>query len=702
MAIYNKDLFQNPEFKFRLKPMMHALSSKEDPAIFVEALKYFGYGGAVINPAGNDNGEVYAEDEAIDAFASVAKALKENGMDYWIYDEHGYPSGHAGGLSLKGHPELESKGVYMVRRIAYEPRHTTFTIDDETDKIVWAAKYPVEVVNVSQSYVQYHKMIPVPFTDTFCECNLEENEAFYIFCMKPAYEGSHLTHNVSSHRRYINIMDKRAVKRFIDVAYNPIAERAPEVYKNAEAVFTDEPSLQSDYVAGYETWPYALIPWVEGLPEMFEQEYGHSLLPVLPRLFEATEKSYPTRVKFYRLVGKLIAEAFSGQLSEWCHAHGTKFSGHYLSEEVILSQVRGYGDHTRVVLGADYPGLDILQCTPEKYNCNTSKSIQMIARKKGTKGSMVELCPFTENKLFEEDPWNNMSCIVGMLAQSGARRFNSYFFVDFSQYDNRFRERGEKLDFDKNSDRKNECRLLNEYVGRIGYMLDGLWNDCSTYIYRAVEATQAKYFPLTTAQVTHPAISTDSATGVFAKTDLFLSGHDFEYIDVDDLLEAEKSLENGDATLAGSKIKTIIVPGAEVIDERSVEALKKLQNSGVHVFFMDSLPYLGALTCENLDLSSDFKVYNRAQILEHLDNTDTDLSVKCDGVTLLKTKYIKNGKELYFICNNTRSKDAELVLNHKKHSSATLYNPIDGSITPIKNGEKYTVPSFRGIFLLFD
>ena len=126
--------------------------------------------------------------------------------------------------------------------------------------------------------------------------------------MKPAYEGSHLTHNVSSHRRYINIMDKQAVKRFIDVAYNPIAERAPEVYKNAEAVFTDEPSLQSDYVAGYETWPYALIPWVEGLPEMFEQEYGHSLLPVLPRLFEATEKSYPTRVKFYRLVGKLIAD----------------------------------------------------------------------------------------------------------------------------------------------------------------------------------------------------------------------------------------------------------------------------------------------------------------------------------------------------------------------------------------------------------
>ncbi len=701
MAIYNKDLFLNPELKYRVKPMMHSSWPKEEPTVMVDALKYFGYGGAVLNPPRND-GDEFAQDEAVAQLGKVTRYMKEQGMDYWIYDENGYPSGHAGGRTLKGHPELESKGIFMIRRIAYEPRHTTFTIDDETDKIVWAAKYPVEVVNVSRSFVQYDKMIPVPFTDTFTECDLEENEAFYVFCMKPGYEGSHLTHNISSHRRYINIMDKRAVKRFIEVAYDSIAHRDPEIYKNAEAVFTDEPSLQTDYVAGYETWPYALVPWVEGLPERFEEEYGYSLLPYLPRLFEATENSYPTRVRFYRLVGKLISEAFSGQLSEWCKAHGTKFSGHYLSEEVILSQVKGYGDHTNALLGADYPGLDILQCTPEKYNCNTSKSIEMIARKKGTKGTMVELCPFVDKPLFMQDPWNNMSSVVGLLAQSGVRRFQSYFFVDFSQYDERFPERGVKLDFDKDSDRKNECQIFNEYVGRIGYMLNGLWNDCGTYVYRAVEATQAKYFPLTTSQVDHPAISTDAAVGAFGKGKLFWSGHDFEYIDVDDLLDAEKSLENGAATLADSQIKTIIVPGTGIIDERSVDALKALQKSGVCVLFLNSLPNIGALTTATLDLSADFKVYNGDQIIEHLDNTDNDLQVKCDGVTLLKTKYIKDGKELYFICNNTRGKDAELVLNHKYSNSATLYNPVDGSIKPIKSGQKYTVPSFRSVFLLFD
>ena len=233
-------------------------------------------------------------------------------------------------------------------------------------------------------------------------------------------------------------------------------------------------------------------------------------------------------------------------------------------------------------------------------------------------------------------------------------------------------------------------------------MLDGLWNDCGTYVYRAVEATQAKYFPLTTSQVDHPAISTDAAAGAFARGKLFSSGHDFEYVDADDLLAAEKSLENGKATLADSEIKTIIVPGTGIIDERSVEALKKLQSGGVNVMFLNSLPNIGALTAEALDLSSDFKVYNGDQIIEYLDNTDNDLQVKCDGVDLYKTKYIKDGKELYFICNNTRDKDAELCLNHKRLSSATLYNPVDGSIKPIKAGEKYTVPSFRSVFLLFD
>ena len=47
-------------------------------------------------------------------------------------------------------------------------------LDDESDKIVWAAKYPVETPGTHESYVQYDKMLPVPFTEEELEPALKK------------------------------------------------------------------------------------------------------------------------------------------------------------------------------------------------------------------------------------------------------------------------------------------------------------------------------------------------------------------------------------------------------------------------------------------------------------------------------------------------------------------------------------------------
>jgi len=121
-------------------------------------------------------------------------------------------------------------------------------LEDESDRIIWAAKYPVDCSALNDSILQYDRMEAVPFSDTFCECDLKEKEAFFIFCVKPAYEGSHCTHNVCSHSRYINILDPHAIRRFLDLCYEPVAALIPDAYRQAEAVFTDEPSLQNAYI----------------------------------------------------------------------------------------------------------------------------------------------------------------------------------------------------------------------------------------------------------------------------------------------------------------------------------------------------------------------------------------------------------------------------------------------------------------------
>ena len=67
----------------------------------------------------------------------------------------------------------------------------------------------------------------------------------------------------------------------------------------------------------------------------------------------------------------------------------------------------------------------------------------------------------------------------------------------------------------------------------------------------------------------------------------------------------------------------------------------------------------------------------------------------------MKSKYIKENTEMYFLHNNTRGVDGKVRLNHKNKKQAKIYNPADGSITDINMGETFRLPSYRGVFIVF-
>ena len=68
----------------------------------------------------------------------------------------------AGGLTLKDHPEFEAKGFYMRRHPTYdEPKTVHFRLDDQSDKIVWAAKYPFATPEIHETFINYEAMTPV-------------------------------------------------------------------------------------------------------------------------------------------------------------------------------------------------------------------------------------------------------------------------------------------------------------------------------------------------------------------------------------------------------------------------------------------------------------------------------------------------------------------------------------------------------------
>ncbi|MBQ4623166.1 MAG: hypothetical protein IJB51_01335, partial [Clostridia bacterium] len=85
--------WKNPEKQHRVNPMMHAWP--KDRTILMDAIKDYGFGGVVTNPSYDNWYAGYPENAR--EFKNLLAELDERGLDFWIYDEKGYPSGYAGG-----------------------------------------------------------------------------------------------------------------------------------------------------------------------------------------------------------------------------------------------------------------------------------------------------------------------------------------------------------------------------------------------------------------------------------------------------------------------------------------------------------------------------------------------------------------------------------------------------------------------------
>ena len=699
--IYEKEVFENPPSRYRIRPMTHVWPG-HDREIFVQMLKDYGYGGVVTNVRQEDG--FTANRKNLEEFNGLVELLKKNEMSYWLYDESGYPSGSGGGLVLKGHEELEAKGLYMHRIVSYEKRTAHFRLDMESDKIVWAAKYRLDTERPEDSIFLENSCLPVAFERETLTCEMDAGEVLYIFCRKSAYEGSHCTHNICSYHRYINILDPAAVKRFLELCYEPVAAVCPDAYSWAEAVFTDEPSLQSFYVREYEAWPYALIPWTDDLPEMYQEEYGSPLYPGLPYLFEGTQSAGPVRVRFYNLIGKRIARAYTGQIREWCEAHGGRFSGHYLGEEMMADHVRAYGSLLEVLLASSYPGIDILACYPEGYYYNTAKYAQMAVRKNRTNGMMAEVCPFDHPEIFEQAPVDNFLATVALNFLSGVRVTHSYFEADYSGYDGgRFRDykpRDEQK-FGKYRGYMDEttARRVNEYVGRLGYVLDNLENRTDLFIYYGLEDVQAKTKPSHTAAV-GDAIQADMRT-IPVMRRIYEAGYDFYYIDKEDLTEAARFQNAGKKTeISGNPVSAIVIPALDVMYEESMEALCCLQEKGVRIFFLDQIPQRG---CRGNELPGREKFVPETleSVMTHLDRREKTFQIDVEGTVPLQAAFCKEGKELHFLVNRSRE-DLPVKFSHREKTEGLLLNPEDGTITLVRAGERERIKALRSVFLLFD
>lgn len=173
----------------------------------------------------------YMGEEWMEAIQLCIKKSQELGMEVWLYDENGWPSGYADGKVPAMGPN------YQQKRLTCE----------------WAPFKQEDMVTIAK-YVQVSDELQLLAPDD---------------ATQPDFR---IGYEVNPY--YIDTLSKMTVNAFITIIYEAYWEKFGKEHGSIlKGIFTDEPQFGRGH-----------IPWSLELTEVFESHYGYSLLQALPAL----------------------------------------------------------------------------------------------------------------------------------------------------------------------------------------------------------------------------------------------------------------------------------------------------------------------------------------------------------------------------------------------------------------------------------
>ena len=552
----------------------------------IDDLQEKGYGGIVTNVNMGQNYLKDAEDWELFQYA-LQYATQKYGMKIWLYDEKGYPSGSAGGLTLRENPDFECKGLVLVKKSASAGEE--IVIEKPRGHLAIQAVYSIDKEN------KFRDLSTFLSSQGTLRYTAPHNCEIYYFITKKLYEGTHAQHNTCAARRYISLTDRKAVAAFIRNTYQAYTDHLEDLNlpkDSVQAFFTDEPSLQACYLnKGLDPaqiddpfdpeFPlYPVVAWENGLPELYQKKYGEALLDRLHELFEGDScRAKTTRYQFYTLISDLYEEAFYQQISEFCTARGIAFSGHLLLEENLLHHPIFEGNFFNLTRHMQIPGIDMLFTKPENVLrfAETPKLLSSVASWYGRKHVMSEISGHTENALGIPFDIHDIVCAQLIQFVLGVDIFNSYF--------------------DDNILTTEENKLLCDTVARVCKEFSGKKSMANVILYYPIESAQASVKGSDLQLYERPydpeAIACEESWR--GTIDALLRNHYmFDCADENVLAGADISCENCCIinTVSDIRYHALIIPKLAAITITALELFQKCADCGIPVIVNDLSPAL--------------------------------------------------------------------------------------------------------------
>ncbi|MEM0024489.1 MAG: glycosyl hydrolase [Thermofilaceae archaeon] len=646
-------LFAEPPMEYRGAPFW-SINDKLDPeevARQVDRMVDAGFGGAFFH-AREGLVTLFLGEEWFEAFRAAVEAAKRLGAYIWMYDELRWPSGFAGGLVPARDPGAAAKALVAVasERAFSGPR------------VVAAFRVHLDERGVPIRYerAEAGEAGKAPLYLTFVEYVAQPGETWYEgFC-------------------YVDLLDRGAVKLFIEEAYEPYLRFREEFGRTIPGVFTDEPNIESSrphprvqLPPRGPRFPAVSLPWTGRLPEKFRELNGYDIVGRLPELIFDLGDYLKTRYDFWRTVTLLFVEAFSRQIYEWCEKHGLKFTGHYLAEDSLLSQLKCAGAvmphyEYQHVPGIDHLGFQIWG------SLLTAKQVASVANQLGRERVLCETYGCTGNcPTFADRKW-----IGDFLYALGVNLLNHHL-LPYSLRGRRKRDYGLNFHWAQPWWRYN--RLIEDYFARLSYALSRGVRVANVLVVHPIGSAWALYTPLAEKRVAE----LDESLGKLLR-ELLALHIDFELGD-ETIMAKHSSVEGRKLRVGRALYDAVIVPPSVTIASTTLKLLTEFARAGGTLIFTGTPPERveGVPSSELKDLVSQAKLVplERSSLEEALKGVPRPVLIEGDpeGSVLYHLRELDDGL-LLFLANTDRAASRSLRIGIEGAWKPELWNAFTGEV----------------------
>jgi hypothetical protein len=640
-------------------------------------------------------------EEAWAAMITNIREAKKAGMQVWVADDNGYPSPQAGGLVVEADPKFELRVLAPLVQRGNGPQPVRIDLPPGAEKFVRATLYPVK-----DGQPDYAAGTEVPVQGNFVEATgLPGEWALHAFAQQinndagsPA-RGTMEQFKTTGH--YPNLLDPEAMAKFVELTHAEYARRLGPLAGQIDLFYTNEPHPGSIWHTGGERpGGMSFLPWSAALPERFRQDHGYDLLPFLPALYAGTsDQAKLVRRHFYQTVGNIYAENITGRIARWCEENGIKSGGHLFGEERMDMHVICSGNFFQALQKQQAPGCDIAMPDPgDHWNYWMPKLVSSVAQLQNRETVTCLLDPLIDRKgdtSFLTATLEQVMRYLNMAFFCGVNHISSYSYWD--KYP------------------PEAYRKLNQQVGRLALVLKGAKNASNVALYYPIESFQSTFRPvpgvLCPINIKSKPANYDPQIILMEETQeqiipsLFEHGYDFSWVDGDAVLKAE--IRAGRLIMGAHEYTSIIMPRVELLPLPVMQKLQQFEKAGGKVLWVDSLPRLGDSSEEHAAVQAavaEAKVIAPAQVAENLGPAfpaSFRLRLDAENKNIFINRWERDGRRINYVVNNSgETLSPNFRLEGKTSGSVQIYNPADGTITPLALPGAVPLGPFSSVFLV--